>query len=636
MKNQVLKLAALFMAATGFAPQAQAQQTEWVDVTAAYMTSADMSSGDGWSSNNFSTNNFGSRVAEAYAGWGKLEVTSYSMTQQTTLPAGNYRLTGYAFFRQGQFYNTDANKSLGYMVAGDASVAVATLGSLSLSSYADKVDQASAAFYTDNNYLNTLDFTLSGQQETTIGYQGTFDAAFSWLITGAMTLSAAPGEGVHNDLLQMVSTFESYPTAMQAAIDEAEATYGSSNTDHAASMKALMAVINMEQELKEPVTEIRTTIADCKDYLEHTTATEEASTTFSQAITTAETALNAATTLEAIETIQPALESARQAYVVVAEPEPGYTFNMDMTFLIRNADASSLDGWTTSGPVGVNSGEQHWSGVTNPYIEPCNWGADSWESSISQTVTLPNGHYTLRAAGRASTVATIALTANGQSATFASTEDVGGTIATDGTEWESVQAGLDAGKTFANNNAGRGWSYQTLEVTVLDNTMTIGATSSSSTVHTWCSIDDFQLTFVSGLTEEEQLTVAKNELQALVTEAGGINISANVGTEAFQIPEAAVEARPLLRWTRQNKASLTCRPPSRLTGTRRSTHRPQTNASTSSWPRKTTILIKEWPSPSSADARTDRANIRSTTKPPRTPTTHRLSRWKRQTAQTTT
>lgn len=271
---------------------------------------------------------------------------------------------------------------------------------------------------------------------------------------------------------------------------------------------------------------------------DHSQAEEAVKTTYNTAISTATQAVTDAATVENIETAMNALETARQTYVQNAVPDEGYP--IDMTFLIRNADGSSLDGWERTGNVGTNIG-QHWN---NPdfYIEPCNWGATGWDCGISQTVTLPNGHYTLRAAGRAATDASIALVANGETAVFASNGDVGGAIATDGTEWESIQAGLDAGKTFPNHNKGYGWSYQTLDVTVLDNTMTIGATSSSDAQHSWCSIDDFQLTFVSGLTEEEQLTVAKNELQALVTEAGGINISANVGTEAFQIPEAAVEA----------------------------------------------------------------------------------------------
>ena len=45
------------------------------------------------------------------------------------MPAGIYRLTGKAFFRQGNGPQDNPEKSLGYLVAGDNKVLVKTLGS---------------------------------------------------------------------------------------------------------------------------------------------------------------------------------------------------------------------------------------------------------------------------------------------------------------------------------------------------------------------------------------------------------------------------------------------------------------------------------------------------------------------------
>ena len=191
----------------------------------------------------------------------------------------------------------------------------------------------------------------------------------------------------------------------------------------------------------------------------------------------------------------------------------------DLTFMITGADCSTQrnGGWTLTGNVGTNS-DQHWSGTTNTYLEPCNWGASSWNCGISQTVTsLLDGVYRLTAAGRASTGATISLFANEKTETFASTEAAGGTIATDGTEWESVQAGIDAGKSFANGGQGRGWSYESIEVTVAG-ALNLGVVSSSNAEHNWCSIDNFKLEYVRGISTDE-LKPAKEAALAEITAA---------------------------------------------------------------------------------------------------------------------
>ncbi len=310
----------------------------------------------------------------------------------------------------------------------------------------------------------------------------------------------------------------------------------------------LLFVGGIDQELEEEIDQElvaarEAALAEISDtyqsIADHSEADDEVKAVYVAAISTATETVTNAESVEAIEAALEALESARQTYVQNAVPADGYPF--DMTFLIVNADCSSTDGWTTTGTVGANS-SQHWSGSVNVYIEPCNWSASSWDCGISQTITLPNGYYELKAAGRASIVATISLFANNDTIAFDSYEDVGGTIATDGTEWASIEEGLAAGKTFANNNAGRGWNYKTLEVTVGGNSLTLGATSSSSTQYTWCSIDDFQLLFVSGIADDEQLEVAKAALKDLLDQAEDINITANVGTAAFQIPESAVDA----------------------------------------------------------------------------------------------
>ena len=52
----------------------------------------------------------GYNVYGFYAGWGALESTVGSAKQDITLPAGKYRMTGYAFFRQGLKFDVEPSK----------------------------------------------------------------------------------------------------------------------------------------------------------------------------------------------------------------------------------------------------------------------------------------------------------------------------------------------------------------------------------------------------------------------------------------------------------------------------------------------------------------------------------------------
>ena len=129
------------------------------------------------------------QVAEAFAGNPDLDVKAYSLTQEVTLPAGDYRMTGYAFFRQGATYDVAPTKSLAQMFAGDDAVTVPTLGSIEVEgSYANSMSMAATEFYDNNHYLNTLDFSLDAETSLTLGYKGTFDLTQSWFICGETRL----------------------------------------------------------------------------------------------------------------------------------------------------------------------------------------------------------------------------------------------------------------------------------------------------------------------------------------------------------------------------------------------------------------------------------------------------------------
>ena len=236
------------------------------------------------------------------------------------------------------------------------------------------------------------------------------------------------------------------------------------------------------------------------------------------------TGMNAAT-VEALEAAVVEIQNAYLAYVTNAIAKDNYLF--DVTFLLASADCTNKNGWTTEGAVGAMSG-QHWSGDnSNNYLEPCDWGATSWEASLSQTVSLPNGRYSVKAAGRASAGVTLTLHANENSVAIPAVGDVGGTIATDGTEWADVATGIAAGKTFANGNAGRGWNYVSVDAEVTEGTLTVAAKGVSTTQYQWASVDDFKL-YCLGVPVENGIENIETVKNAVIYTISGKRVEGNV------------------------------------------------------------------------------------------------------------
>lgn len=195
MKMKIFLIAVI--AILGFASNATAQR----DITAKYIKNATLSEGTtGWNVVNRENgpaqgNNTTGYALEFYAGWGSLAVTSYSMTQNITLPKGSYRLVNYSFFRQGLRYNTDPGKSLAYLKAGATQVPIKTLGSISgiptdgdNGGYANSMADGANVF-DSKMYRNVVEFTTDADNTTVeIGIVGTFDLKQSWCIAGMFEL----------------------------------------------------------------------------------------------------------------------------------------------------------------------------------------------------------------------------------------------------------------------------------------------------------------------------------------------------------------------------------------------------------------------------------------------------------------
>lgn len=196
-----LKLLLMAFALLGGASSIWAQK----DVTSTYITNATLSSLTGWTATNTKNQNvsdpadaFTSTVrgdntvgyaTEAYAGYGQLIQTAYALKQTITLPAGNYRLVCYAFFRQGDANDNEHNSaSKAYLVAGESKILLKTLRSINAAGYANS--QAEGANCFDSKmYRNLVEFTIDADNTPIeIGVEGTFDEARSWCIVGQFEL----------------------------------------------------------------------------------------------------------------------------------------------------------------------------------------------------------------------------------------------------------------------------------------------------------------------------------------------------------------------------------------------------------------------------------------------------------------
>ena len=187
-KQFILTLVALL----AFAGNAMAQK----DITSTYITNAKLtqSFNVGWTTTNFNGdhtqgNNTEGWAVESYAGWSSIERASYSMKQNITLPAGHYRLVNYAFYRWGNAYDTDASKSMAYLVAGNERTLIKTLGSITgQAAYANSMAEAANRFDT-KMYRNVVEFTIASDNTTiSVGVEGTHTETKSWFICGMFEL----------------------------------------------------------------------------------------------------------------------------------------------------------------------------------------------------------------------------------------------------------------------------------------------------------------------------------------------------------------------------------------------------------------------------------------------------------------
>ena len=204
-----------------------------VDVTDMYITNPTLAqSANGWTygktgnGNNPATRTADVPVLEFYNAWsgnagGSVAEQNFYVYQNVSLPAGQYRLQLYGFYREGN--GTGENKKA-YVYVGGQKQYLEALTSANVSAYSgnDDLDRAANAFK-QGDFFNVFDFELAEAATVELGVRGVINTYCSWCVVGGMKLySFADADALLTEAKE----------ALQGKIDAAESllkTYSSSD-----------------------------------------------------------------------------------------------------------------------------------------------------------------------------------------------------------------------------------------------------------------------------------------------------------------------------------------------------------------------------------------------------------------------
>lgn len=473
------------------------------DVTSTYLTNADLSSLDGWIRSDYTDwkTDGDANVIEFYHTWSANAGAAIGSTkdfhfkQTVTLPAGEYRLSVNAFYREG---NGNGTNTKAYIHAGEQQQYVAAFSPGDLDSYTGSNDLYKAAnAFSKGAFANAFDFTVENETTMEIGFKGYIDTYCSWCILGPVKLYQYSMDDFNNELLAARTKLQGLTglnTVMQARLDAVLSETANVTQTKAAILEATAKVNALYDELvecPELLASINNLITICDNYSKETySVAKDASTrtTFTGAISSANTNKDNATTVEELTTVYNTLETARQSYVVAAYPTEGNSF--DMTFKIKNAEVASKDGWTTNADLASNV---EYDGAPDVFaLDKWHWGATAVYAN--QTISnLPSGMYTLTAMARTS--------GTNMCYVYATSNDV-----------ESKEVVIGGGDT------GNPWGLVSVPSFFVNNgaSMTLGLKGDIN--NTWFSVDNFKLSRTYDVTSIQRV------ITALLEEANALTV----------------------------------------------------------------------------------------------------------------
>ena len=205
-----------------------------------------------------------------------------------------------------------------------------------------------------------------------------------------------------------------------------------------------------------------------------------------------------------------------------------------------NYDVALSSEWTKEGPVGELS-DQHWSGEKRPYMEQSSaaWGANAWDISYDQDLTLPAGEYVFKVAGRKASGdgCTLSLIVTKGNATLGTVNDFPEGDTGYGIDTSGAANFSDEGE-YANNGNGRGWQWRYVKFTLDEAaTVNIAVKAKATTNHQWISFCDATVQ----MTEETYLEANKGGLDAPTAAAEALVDTKPMGTAENEALQAALD-----------------------------------------------------------------------------------------------
>ncbi len=526
-----------------------------VDITDDYLTNANLSSLDGWSygDTRVSTKTDGVRsednslylyqqyrpeetgtmtpAIEFYHAWSGNagaaigQTQNFHFTQTVTLPAGNYRIAVNAFYREGN--NGGVNNDKAWIFAGEKKQNVLALTPSDLASYSgDDMDKARAMFKA-GKYANAFDFDLEEETQIELGFRGFIDTYCSWCILGPVKL--------------FKYSLDDYLVDYRALVEEATALYDSPmNASVLSELKAAVVdessfnlvkeVTAAIQELTQKITQAKNSIAVYEEAKVIIDAANGYDSYGQDSYNSDETvaAIKAAYEAKNLETLTNEQKSAAAAALTTAckaqqQPLDG----CDMTAYIVNPsfNGGSFNGWSKT--ITVNGNNQQFN---NTAYEYWSYTAGSGGFDYYQVIeNLPEGLYSISADMYNDQV-------QKEGDTFAPAAGVYGTSTTG-----SVIKLVDVQGTTFN-------TYTTDGLTVIDGTLRIGAKNETEVMPArWFVVDNFKLTYVRQLTEEEKAAIIKityDEVLAAAQEAYENGVNAQAGEEGIALNNEIKKTEP--------------------------------------------------------------------------------------------
>ncbi len=526
-----------------------------VDITDEYLRNANLSSLDGWSygDTKVSTKTDGvssednslylyqqwrsaetdamTPAIEFYHAWSGNagasigQTQNFHFTQTVTLPAGNYRIAVNAFYREGN--NGGVNNDKAWIFAGERKQNVLALTPSDLNSYSgDDMDKARAMFKA-GKYANAFDFDLEEETEIELGFRGFIDTYCSWCILGPVKLFKYSLEDYLVDYRALVAEATAlYDSPMNASVlNELKAAVVDESSFHL--VKEVTAAI---QELTQKITQAKNSIAVYEEAKAIIDAANGYDSYGQDSYNSNETvaAIKAAYEAKNLETLtsdQKAAAAAALATACKAQQQPADGCDMSAYIVNPSFDGGSFTGWSKE--ITVNGNNQAFN---NTAYEYWSYTAGSGGFDYYQVINdLPEGVYSISADMYNDQV-------QKEGDTFAPAAGVYGSSST-----ESVIKLVDVqGATFN--------TYTTDGLTVLDGTLRIGAKNETEVMPArWFVVDNFKLTYVRQLTEEEKAAIIKESYDEVLTaakEAYESGVNAQAGEEGVALNNEIKKAEP--------------------------------------------------------------------------------------------